>query len=44
MVLIDYTNILVDEFAPARAKPYGFYVYFLTHMHTGTIELTCRSL
>jgi hypothetical protein len=36
MVLLDYTNIIVDDFTQAKQKPFAHYVHFLTHMHTGT--------
>ncbi|CAK94931.1 unnamed protein product (macronuclear) [Paramecium tetraurelia] len=34
MVLISYTNIIVDDFGYARRNPLKRYIYFLTHMHS----------
>ncbi len=36
MVLLTGTNIVVDEFDYHRDKASGNYIYFLTHMHSGT--------
>lgn len=36
MVIISYTNIIVDEFSTARNNPFNKYIHFLTHIHTGT--------
>ena len=36
MVLLTGTNIVVDEFDYHREKSSGNYIYFLTHMHSGS--------
>jgi len=36
MVLISNTNIIVDEFSFRNNNPLENYIYFLTHMHTGS--------
>ncbi|KAL4481424.1 hypothetical protein ABPG72_010577 [Tetrahymena utriculariae] len=34
MVLISFTNIVVDEFSYGKRHPLKKYIYFLTHMHS----------
>jgi phosphoribosyl 1,2-cyclic phosphodiesterase len=34
MVLIEYTNIVVDDFSEAKQRPFSHFIHFLTHMHT----------
>ena len=34
MVLISFTNIIVDDFGYAKRNPLKRYIYFLTHMHS----------
>jgi hypothetical protein len=38
MVLINFTNIIVDDFNYAKRNPLKRYIYFLTHMHSGTLQ------
>ena len=35
MVLISFTNIVVDDFNYSKRNPLKRYIYFLTHMHAG---------
>ena len=37
MLLISFTNIVVDEFNYGRSNPFAKYIYFLTHMHSGKL-------
>ncbi len=37
MVLISFTNIVVDEFSYGKKQPFNKYIYFLTHMHSGNL-------
>jgi len=34
MVLISFTNVVVDEFSYGKRNPLKKYIYFLTHMHS----------
>lgn len=34
MVLISFSNIIVDDFSYAKRNPLKRYIYFLTHMHS----------
>jgi len=36
MVLISFTNIVVDDFSYGKKRPSTRFIYFLTHMHSGT--------
>jgi len=39
MVLITFTNIIVDDFNYGKKNPLKKYIYFLTHMHSGTANI-----
>ena len=39
MVLINFTNIVVDDFNYGKKNPLKRYIYFLTHMHSGEYNI-----
>lgn len=44
MVLLNFTNIVVDDFNYGKRNPLKRYVYFLTHCHSGEYMVYLRSL
>lgn len=44
MVLISFTNIVVDEFSYGKRHPMKRYIYFLTHMHSGNLSFISNEL
>ena len=41
MVLIQNTNIIIDDFrfSASNDNPFYRYIYFLTHMHAGKLKI-----
>jgi hypothetical protein len=45
MPLIEFTNVIIDEFQSAKLEPNRIYMHILTHIHTGNktiIKITLK--